>query len=125
MIITDEGEELTDNGVESEVTKLGLQEETSSDKASRSGVVSNRRKRVYRRQGNQERKRVHIVNTKTSTLPWTEVKAEEDFESFRFNFIGEPQGPAQILPPNVTPLDVVSKFFDDEIISLLVEETNR
>ena len=118
MVITDEREE-------SEVTEVGLQEETRSDKASRSDVVSNRRKRVYRRQGNKERKRLHIVNTKTSTLPWTEVKAEEDFEPFRFNFIGEAQGPSQMLQPNVTPLDVVSKFFDDEIISLLVEETNR
>ena len=39
MLITDEGEEFTDNGVESEATELGLQEETRRDTASSSDVV--------------------------------------------------------------------------------------
>ena len=100
-----------DNGIESEEIVSGLDEVTRSDTAS--SVGSNRQKR-----GRQGSKRV--VNKTSSTLPWTEMESDEDFDSLRFNFTGEAQGPLQTLPP-----DVFSKFFDDDMISLLVEETNR
>ena len=77
---------------------------------------ANRQKR-----GRKGSKRAHIVVNKTSsTLPWTEIESYEDFDSMRFNFTGEAQG---LLPPDATPLDVFSKFFDDHMISLLVEVT--
>ena len=81
---------------------------------------------IDKKRGRQGSKRARMVVNKTSsTLPWTEIESDEDFDSLRFNFTGEAQGPSQTLPPDATPLDVLLKFFDDDMISLLVEETNR
>ena len=89
-----------DNGIESEEIASGLEEVTRSDTAS--SVGSNRQKR-----GRQGSKRARMVVNKTSsTLPWTEIESDEDFDSLRFNFTGEAQGPSQTLPPDATPLDV-------------------
>ena len=110
MLMRDE----EDNGIESDEIVSGLKEVTRSDTAS--SVGSNRHKR-----GRQGSKRARMVVNKTSsTLLWTEIESDEDFDSLRFNFTGEAQGPSQTLPP-----DVFSKCFDDDMISLLVEEINR
>ena len=74
------------NGIESEETVSGLEEVTRSDTASRVG--SNRRKL-----GSPGSKRARmVVNETSSTLPWTEIESDEDFDFLRFNFTGEAQG---------------------------------
>ena len=59
-----------------------------------------------------------------STLPWREVRPETDSALPRLQF-SEETGPTFQMPPDAQPVDFFRHLFDDSVLHLIVDETNR
>ena len=59
-----------------------------------------------------------------SSLPWREVRPETDTAPPRLHF-SEEIGPTIQMPPGAQPVEFFRHLFDDSVLQLIVDETNR